>query len=240
MTSQESFSEFLAFHQLEIIQMKQPEKFCKKRMNCVGKLLFLSFLPPRWKMDMAYVSHLLDVILMMFSFFIFLFLPCSFPLSISCLPTFLFLFFLVFLPPFLSVSWPGIKPRPWQWKRWVLITVLPGNSPPFLSQWRNSALSQPLELKSSPVILPGKFFLAPGDLAHTHTYISVRFKESAFSAKVQVQSLDREIPWSMNWEPIPVFLPGKSHGQRNVVGYGPWGHKELDTTEHPCTHAWKQ
>ena len=28
-----------------------------------------------------------------------------------------------------------------------------------------------------------------------------------------------------------MFLPGKSHGQRNLVGYGPWGLKESDTTE---------
>ena len=33
------------------------------------------------------------------------------------------------------------------------------------------------------------------------------------------------------WKPTPVLLPGKSHGQRNLVGYGPWGHKELDMTE---------
>ena len=30
----------------------------------------------------------------------------------------------------------------------------------------------------------------------------------------------------------PVFLPGKSHGQRSLVGYSPWGPKESDTTEH--------
>ena len=29
----------------------------------------------------------------------------------------------------------------------------------------------------------------------------------------------------------PVFLPGKSLGQRSLVGYTPWGHRELDTTE---------
>ena len=29
----------------------------------------------------------------------------------------------------------------------------------------------------------------------------------------------------------PVFLPGESHGQRGLVGYSPWGHKELDTNE---------
>ena len=27
------------------------------------------------------------------------------------------------------------------------------------------------------------------------------------------------------WLPTPVFLPGKSHGQRSLVGYSPWGHK---------------
>ena len=33
------------------------------------------------------------------------------------------------------------------------------------------------------------------------------------------------------WQPTPVLLPGKSHGQRNLVGCNPWGHQELDTTE---------
>ena len=33
------------------------------------------------------------------------------------------------------------------------------------------------------------------------------------------------------WHPTPVLLPGKSHGWRSLVGCGPWGHWELDTTE---------
>ena len=33
------------------------------------------------------------------------------------------------------------------------------------------------------------------------------------------------------WQPTPVLLPGKSHGQRNLVGYSPWGHEELDRTD---------
>ena len=33
------------------------------------------------------------------------------------------------------------------------------------------------------------------------------------------------------WQPTPVFLPGKSHGWWNLVGYSPWGCKEPDTTE---------
>ena len=42
----------------------------------------------------------------------------------------------------------------------------------------------------------------------------------------------RKIPWSMKRQPIPVFLPGKSHGQRSLAGCGPWGRKESDRTEH--------
>ena len=44
----------------------------------------------------------------------------------------------------------------------------------------------------------------------------------------------RKIPWRRKWQPTPVFLPGKLHGQGSLVGYGPWGCKELDMTEHTC------
>ena len=40
----------------------------------------------------------------------------------------------------------------------------------------------------------------------------------------------RKIPWRRKWQPTPVLLRGKSHGQRSLVGYSPWGHKESDTT----------
>ena len=41
----------------------------------------------------------------------------------------------------------------------------------------------------------------------------------------------RKIPWRSTGQPTPVFLPGRSHGQNSLEGYGPWGHKESDTTE---------
>ena len=47
-----------------------------------------------------------------------------------------------------------------------------------------------------------------------------------------------EDPQRRKWQPTPVFLPGKSHGQRNLAGYSPQGRKESDTTEatkHACT-----
>ena len=47
--------------------------------------------------------------------------------------------------------------------------------------------------------------------------------------------------------PTPVFLPGKSHGRRSLVGCGPWGREESGTAEatlqqqqHPHPHLWQQ
>ena len=39
-----------------------------------------------------------------------------------------------------------------------------------------------------------------------------------------------KIPWRRKWHPTPVFLLGKFHGQRSLVGYSPWGCEESDTT----------
>ena len=37
--------------------------------------------------------------------------------------------------------------------------------------------------------------------------------------------------WRRQWHPTPVLLPGKFHGQRNLVGCSPWGHEESDMTD---------
>ena len=44
-----------------------------------------------------------------------------------------------------------------------------------------------------------------------------------------------KIPWRRKWQPIRVFLPGKSHGERSLVGQSPQGRKELDEAE--CVHV---
>ena len=41
----------------------------------------------------------------------------------------------------------------------------------------------------------------------------------------------RKIPWRRAGQPTLVFLPGGSQGQRSLVGYSPWGRKEVGTTE---------
>ena len=49
----------------------------------------------------------------------------------------------------------------------------------------------------------------------------------------------RKIPWRRKRQHTSVFLHGKSHGQRSLVGYSPWGHKGLDMTEWLSTwHTW--
>ena len=41
-----------------------------------------------------------------------------------------------------------------------------------------------------------------------------------------------KIPWRRKWQPTSVFLPGKSHGQRRLVGYSP----ELQSVRHDGAH----
>ena len=45
-----------------------------------------------------------------------------------------------------------------------------------------------------------------------------------------------KIPWRRKWLPTPGFLPGESHEQRSLEGYGPGGCKESGTTERLSTH----
>ena len=49
--------------------------------------------------------------------------------------------------------------------------------------------------------------------------------------ETQVRSLGGEDPLEKGKAITPIFLLGEFHGQRNLVGYSPWGHKESDTTE---------
>ena len=44
-------------------------------------------------------------------------------------------------------------------------------------------------------------------------------------------NLKNDRMWRRKWQPTPVLLPGKFHGQRGLVGYSPWNHKQSDTTE---------
>ena len=57
--------------------------------------------------------------------------------------------------------------------------------------------------------------------------------------ETRVPSLVAKVPWSREWLPIALFLPGESHGQRKPAGYTSWSRKGLYTTEwltHTHTH----
>ena len=67
-------------------------------------------------------------------------------------------------------------------------------------------------------------------------------KASAQNAGNKFDPWAGKIPWRRKWQPTPVLLPGKSHGWRSLVGYSPWGRKELNMTEqlhfHLCIAKW--
>ena len=54
--------------------------------------------------------------------------------------------------------------------------------------------------------------------------------------EMQVQSLGWEDLLEEEMATHSIFLPGKFHGERSLVGYSGWGRKESDTTEHLSTH----
>ena len=59
--------------------------------------------------------------------------------------------------------------------------------------------------------------------------ICLQFRRHGFNHQVG------KIPWRKEWQPIAVFLPGKSHGRSCMAGYSSQGYKELDMAEHKYT-----
>ena len=49
--------------------------------------------------------------------------------------------------------------------------------------------------------------------------------------------LVRKSPWGRKWQPTPVFLPQKFHGEKILAGHCPWSHKEPDMTEQLRKHT---
>ena len=69
-------------------------------------------------------------------------------------------------------------------------------------------------------------------------YLPCKFRDTVFIYVCETSSKHpgfdpwvRKILWKRKRQPTPVFLPGKSHGQRSLAGHSPLGHKELDMTE---------
>ena len=104
------------------------------------------------------------------------------------------------------------------------------------------------EIKPASLVSPalaGRFFTTepPGKASLSVLYVDIvglprwhngkeftcqcrRHKRCRFDPRVG------KIPWSRKWQPDPVFVSGKFHGQRFLGDYCPWGHEESDTIEH--------
>ena len=88
--------------------------------------------------------------------------------------------------------------------------------------------------------------MAKEDMIHIHNGILLSHelptwrndKESAYqhrsSKRWGFNPWVGKIPWRRKWQTTPVFLPGNFNGQRSLVGCTSRGHKDLDTTKHPC------
>ena len=66
---------------------------------------------------------------------------------------------------------------------------------------------------------------------HTHGKILQKSRQNRNKRRVLLETIFYEVLAFTCILPTPVLLPGKSHGQRSLVGCSPWGRKESDTTE---------
>ena len=85
-----------------------------------------------------------------------------------------------------------------------------------------------------PFILKELFTLYTHDPASRNTNCVVHVKVVTIGKespgqcrRCEFDPLVAKIPWRRKWQPTPVFLPGKFHGQRSLVGYSTWGPKRV-------------
>ena len=55
--------------------------------------------------------------------------------------------------------------------------------------------------------------------------------KSQFDLRTILMFIIPFMSWRRKWQSTPALMPGKSHGRRSLIGYSPWGRKELDRTE---------
>ena len=70
-----------------------------------------------------------------------------------------------------------------------------------------------------------------GDARNSRDARDTRDTDPGFDSRVM------KIPWNRKWHPTPVFLPGKFHRQRRIVGCSPWICKESNMTERLNRHT---
>ena len=102
---------------------------------------------------------------------------------------------------------------------------LPFLSPGDLPKSESEPTSPAPQADSLPLHYQG----SPWNLLLT-SLVAQTVKRLSIMWETRVLSLGQEGPWRRKWQSTPVLLPGKSYGQRSLVGYSLRGHKESDTT----------
>ena len=110
--------------------------------------------------------------------------------------------------------------------------IIPGRILEWIAISSSRGSSRPRVEPKPPVAsaLPGRFWWLSGKQSACQCR---SHKRLGFNPWV------RKIPWSRKWQLTLVFLPEESQGQRSLVSYSLWGHKESDMTEHK-TYRWNQ
>ena len=73
----------------------------------------------------------------------------------------------------------------------------------------------------------------PGGMVVKNPPVKWRHKRHRFDPRAG------KIPWRRKWQSAPVFLPGKSHGQRSLKVYNPWDHRVRHDWAHTHTQMWE-
>ena len=108
---------------------------------------------------------------------------------------------------------------PWRRKRQSTSVFLPGKSHGRGSWWATvHGVAKSWTWLSDWTTIEHISYTLTHTNAHWHSQCSVRGSHNYCY-------------WRRQWHPIPVLLPGKSHGLRSLVGCRPWGREELDMTE---------
>ena len=123
-----------------------------------------------------------------------------------------------------AISSPMHEREKWKWSRSLLATPWTAayQAPPM--GFSRQAYWSGLPLPSPPILLNGCII---------KTWLPWWFGGKESTCQLGGCGFDPwviKISWRRKWQPTPVFLPRKSHGQRSLVGYSPWSCKESDMT----------
>ena len=105
---------------------------------------------------------------------------------------------------------------PWKWERLPTPVFWPGEFHGLFSPLGHKELNMPEQLSL--------YFLGTSKVAPVVKNLPADAGDPGL-----IPGLGRS--WRGSWQPTPVFLPGESHGLRNLAGYSPQGHTELDMIE---------